>query len=50
MTFTRWCPNSCGKCVTYTHIALVRGTWKKYKCDRCGKIFTKQELDEALET
>ena len=34
-----WCPSGCGKKVT--HIAR-----DKYSCAKCGKEFTKEELDE----
>ena len=37
-----WCPNACGKSVVYT---FELGTDRHFKCNRCLKLFTKEELE-----
>jgi len=37
-----WCPDGCGKSVTAYRIG--RSKDYKYKCSRCGGVFTKEEI------
>ena len=42
-TAYKWCPNGCGKTVTYT---FERKPAKHYECSECEKRFTKKQLDD----
>lgn len=39
-----WCPNGCGKSVIFHGRSW--GHVKAYKCERCDKEFTKEDLQK----
>ena len=44
--FRHWCPGGCGKSVYYARYSSLNDK-KRFKCHRCEKCFSKEELLEA---